>query len=159
MPQCESVTRTGNRCKNTCQSKFCHRHIHTTDETCAVCLTHMNETNSRRLDCGHSFHTQCINRWKRTSYTCPMCRTPFDQPMYRVRLTIEPDEREMEMRTSNITSIIDMFGLDNHFDGFFTDIRFAVTNMEILNEILREIGFITTSSNLSSSNTVSTTEF
>jgi hypothetical protein len=55
--------------------------------------------------------------------------------MYRVRLTIEPDEREMEMRTSNITSIIDMFGLDNHFDGFFTDIRFAVTNMEILNEM------------------------
>lgn len=156
MPQCESVTRSGDRCKNICNGKYCHHHVNTIEEQCAICWTNMNETNARKLDCGHTFHTRCIDRWKRRNSTCPMCRTPFDQPRYKVRLTIEPDGENMEMRTSNIANIVEMFGLDNHIEGFFTDIRFAVANMEILNEILREIGF--TSSNLSSTNTVSTTE-
>ena len=85
-----------------------------------------------------------------------MCRTPFDQPRYRVRLTIEPDGQDMEMITSNITNITNLFGIDNHIDGFFTDVRFAVENLDILTEILREIGF--PSSNLASFNTVGTTE-
>lgn len=117
----------------------------------------MTDTTSRKLDCGHTFHTRCLDRWKRRSATCPMCRTPFDQPRYRVRLTIEPDGQDIEMITSNIANISNLFGIDNTMDEFFTDIRFAVDNFEILNEILREIGF--PSSNLTSLNAVSTTEF
>lgn len=155
MPQCESNTRSGERCKNTCPGKFCHRH---STQQCAVCFSGMNETNSRKLDCGHTFHSSCIDRWKRRSHTCPMCRAPFDLPMYRVRVTIEPEGRTMETLTSNISNLTDIFGLDNHIDNLFTDIRFAVQNIDILNEILREIGFHP-SSNLSSTNTVGAAEF
>jgi predicted Ser/Thr protein kinase len=88
-----------------------------------------------------------------------MCRAPFDLPMYRVRVTIEPEGTTMETVTSNISNISDIFGLDtSHIENFFTDIRFAVQNLDVLNEILREIGFGGTSSNLSSTNTVGTTE-
>lgn len=157
MPQCESNTRSGERCKNVCSGQFCHIHTNTTQ--CAVCLLPMSQTNSRRLDCGHTFHLNCIDRWKRRSHTCPMCRAPFDLPMYRIKVTIEPDGQTMERVTSNLTSISDVFGLEmNNLENFFTDIRFAVHNMDILNEILREIGFGSTSSNLSSTNTVGTTE-
>lgn len=158
MPQCESNTRSGERCKNICTGNFCHKHGN--QQQCAVCLAQMNDTNSRTLECNHTFHTRCLDRWKRRSHTCPMCRAPFDLPMYRVRLTIEPEGTQMETRTSNISNLIDIFGIENHaLDGFFTDIRFAVQNMETLNEILREIGFGGTSSNLSSTNTVRTAEF
>jgi hypothetical protein len=161
MPQCESITRSGDRCKNTCSSnKYCHHHTNTIQEQCSICWTSMNETNSRKLDCGHTFHTRCIDRWKRRNSTCPMCRAPFDQPMYKIRLTIEPDGENMEMRTSNISNIVQMFGLDEtHIEEFFTDIQFSVANMNTLHEILRDIGFIIPSSNLTSSNTISTTEF
>jgi len=156
MPQCESGTRSGERCKNSTPGKFCHHHQNQTEQ-CAVCWSGMTDTTSRKLDCGHTFHTRCLDRWKRRSATCPMCRTPFDQPRYRVRLTIEPDGQDIEMITSNIANISNLFGIDNTMDEFFTDIRFAVDNFEILNEILREIGF--PSSNLTSLNAVSTTEF
>lgn len=156
MPQCESNTRTGERCKNICSGKTCHKH--STTAQCAVCFSSMNDTTSRTLDCGHMFHTRCIDRWKRRSHTCPMCRAPFDLPMYRVKITIEPDGRVIENVTSNISNITDFFGIDHqNIDNFFTDIRFAVQNMDLLNEILREIGF-PPSSNLSSTNTVGTAE-
>lgn len=157
MPQCESNTRSGDRCRNTCShGKFCHRHSSNSDQ-CSICFGVMNESNSRKLDCGHTYHKQCIERWKMRSLTCPICRTPFDQPKYKVRVTIEPDGRSMETITSNISNLVDMFGLDNHhLEGFFTDIRFTVPSFDILNEVLRDIGF--TSSNISSLDTVSTTE-
>ena len=38
---------------------------------CSICLdSHTNE----QLECGHSFHSICINRWREISNTCPMCR-------------------------------------------------------------------------------------
>ena len=155
MPQCESLTRSGERCKNNA-TKGINCHLHSNVESCSVCFASMNETNSRVLDCGHKFHTRCLDRWKRRSHTCPMCRTPFDQPRYRVRITIEPEGTNMEMITSNISNIVNMFGLDpNHLDNFFTDIRFADSNLELINELIREI---TAGSNLTSFNTVGTTE-
>ncbi len=119
----------------------------------------MSGTNSRTLDeCGHTFHKGCIDRWKRRNSTCPICRTPFDVPKYKVRLTIEPDGVELSNTTSNISGIVDMFGLDmQHIETFFTDIRFEVMNEENLLEILREIGF--PSYDLSRSDAVGTAEF
>lgn len=101
----------------------------------------MHDQSSRTLDCGHTFHTHCIERWKRRSSTCPNCRTPFDQPMYRVKVTIDPIGYEREMVTSNIQSIAEMFGLDNNVERFFSTISFAVSSTEEMRNILSEIGF------------------
>lgn len=97
--------------------------------------------SSRTLDCGHTFHTHCIERWKRRSSTCPNCRTPFDQPMYRVKVTIDPIGYEREMMTSNIQSIVEMFGLDSNAERLFSTISFAVSTTEDMRNILSEIGF------------------
>ena len=31
-----------------------------------------------RLECGHSFHRQCIRRWLQRNPSCPLCRRPID---------------------------------------------------------------------------------
>lgn len=140
------MTKRGERCKNTSTTaagKFCHLHQHQQKEDdCSVCLMQMSGSNSRRLECGHTFHTSCLQRWKLRSSTCPVCRSPFDQPRYKIRVVIEPDGIEMTRASSNIDNIVDLFGLDTrHIETFFTDIRFEIFNEENLLEILREIGF------------------
>jgi hypothetical protein len=138
--QCEGTTRNGTQCKKTCPEGATRCHIHT-GETCPICMLNMSATNTRTLECGHTFHTHCIERWKRRSSTCPNCRMPFDQPMYKVKLTIDPMGYETERTTSNIQSIVDMFGLDNNVERFISTISFAVMNTHDLRNILNDIGF------------------
>jgi hypothetical protein len=81
-----------------------------------------------------------------------MCRTPFDLPTYRCRLTIErvsdSNVSTHNFETSNIISIVEGFGLDFRTlvsDGpgrFFTDIHFDIDEGEDLREVLRELGIL-----------------
>ncbi|OEL30813.1 hypothetical protein BAE44_0008168 [Dichanthelium oligosanthes] len=43
---------------------------------CAVCLAEMRDGERGRLlpRCGHRFHVECIDRWFRANFTCPICR-------------------------------------------------------------------------------------
>ena len=155
--QCTGTTREGIQCKRMCHngSNKCHLHQ---GEQCSVCLLQMTPQNSRRLDCNHTFHINCLERWKRRSHTCPMCRAPFDQPRYKVKITIEPDGIQHETITSNIQSLIDTFGLDANFERFVSSISFAVMNETDLRSILEEIGFVPPSMNFTSLNTEGATE-
>lgn len=38
---------------------------------CSICL---NEVFTIPLECGHVFHTKCINKWLEQNNTCPNCR-------------------------------------------------------------------------------------
>ncbi len=141
MPQCEGLTQSGERCKKLCRDGKTKCNLHE-GETCPVCMLIMNQENSRRLDCGHTFHTRCLERWRRRAYTCPMCRAPFDQPSYRVRITVQPMGYENEIVTSNIQSIVDTFGLDMmNVERFFTSINMELMNILDLQNILNNIGF------------------
>jgi hypothetical protein len=72
-----------------------------------------------------------------------MCRAPFDQPMYKVKITIEPGNFEHETRTSNIQSIIDFFDLDAfNTEQFFSTISFSVLNNLDMTNILDQIGIV-----------------
>jgi hypothetical protein len=45
------------------------------DEDCSICIEELNECIM--LDCGHKFHTECMNKWleeQAPAATCPMCR-------------------------------------------------------------------------------------
>lgn len=151
--QCTGTTREGVQCKRMChQGNKCHLHKEN-GEQCSVCLLQMNPQNSRRLDCSHTFHTNCLERWKRRSHTCPMCRAPFDQPRYKVKITIEPDGIQHETITSNIQSLVDTFGLDSSFERFVSSISFSVLNENDLRSILEEIGFVPPSMNFTSLDT------
>lgn len=42
--------------------------------SCAVCLCDFQERDLlRRLPCGHSFHSRCVDKWLRHKKVCPLC--------------------------------------------------------------------------------------
>ena len=89
-----------------------------------------------------------------------MCRTPFDQPMYKVKITIEPSNiTEHEITTSNIQNLIDFFDLDTiHTERFFSTVSFSVMDNLDLRNILNELDIIPPSMYPTSLDTESRTE-
>ena len=50
---------------------------------CSICLE--GQTHPFNLDCAHSFCFKCIDDWAQIAPAakCPLCRTPFSQPVPR----------------------------------------------------------------------------
>lgn len=167
--RCEALTRLGVQCKRGAitGTTVCYAH---TGESCSMCLIPMNDTNSRILGCNHVFHKQCLDRWKRRTNTCPLCRTPFDVPKYKVTISIEPVDAVrpppdptlagiFSLITSNLVPFTSMFGLDPHLENFFTDIRFQVNDDAMLTEVLTSLGFSQPGPGADGLNAIGTTEF
>jgi len=154
--ECGALTLSGTPCRQKLREgqERCWQHRGT---ACSVCLACMGgQSATRKLGCGHEFHTRCLDRWKASCTgpdpTCPMCREPFDVPTYRCRLIIErvasdpPDRRVTNFETQNVMSIVEGFGLDfralvpGNAGRFYTDIHFDIEPNEALEEVLRELG-------------------
>ncbi|KAK9015328.1 hypothetical protein V6N11_006439 [Hibiscus sabdariffa] len=45
------------------------------EETCPICLEKLKVGfEAGRMPCSHGFHADCIKKWLRQSYNCPVCR-------------------------------------------------------------------------------------
>lgn len=147
--RCTGLTRLGGQCKCKPRQETDRCHLHTEGDQCSICMTNMLPRSTRELECGHSFHVRCIDRWKRSSRTCPMCREPFDQPIYNITITIQSsvdgNTATETYTTSNIQTMIESFGLSETaiLDASrrtVTDINFDIEFGEVLEEVLRELG-------------------
>ena len=141
MQRCQATTQKGVQCRRLVTGEYCTQH---SGENCSVCLTSMGPGSTRTLPCGHTFHSRCIERWKRTSCTCPMCRTPFDQPQYRVSVSVHHLASDSVTResyiTSNVSQVFQTFGISGLQPRFITDIFFDVGFDEFIDEVFQEIG-------------------
>ena len=152
--RCGAVTQSGAPCKSKVPDGQERCWIHRGPQ-CSVCFGSMVTPQSNRtLPCNHTFHTRCVDRWKRTCHgdpTCPMCRTPFDCPSYRCRLIIEKVPQNggpiiSDFITSNISSIVEGFGIDFRSiiprpeARFELDVLFDIEADEDLNQVLRSLG-------------------
>lgn len=61
----------------------------TAEDTCVICLVSMADTSTRSLECGHVFHTECLNYWEVNSNLCPCCRKDMKQPLVALRDTLK----------------------------------------------------------------------
>ena len=143
MQRCQSITQRGVQCRrNTAAGETtCLQHK---GETCPVCLSTMTHGTFRTLPCQHTFHTRCLDRWKRTSHTCPMCRTPFDQPQYKVSIEVHHIASNVVIRdsyvTSNVSDMLSAFGVPTLQPRYVTDIFFDIGFNEFIDEVFQEIG-------------------
>jgi len=49
--------------------------IESEQTSCVVCMSDFEEQQMLRvLPCYHEFHVRCIDKWLKTSKTCPICR-------------------------------------------------------------------------------------
>jgi len=144
--QCSATTRQGVQCRRKPRTgtNLCGLHTTTSSGQCPVCLDSMR-AQTRTLACGHTFHLRCLERWKRMSRTCPMCRVPFDQPSYKVRVSIQRtsdgETATHTYATTNVAALVSTFGIDPFTDTrFVTDIFFDVDANESIEEVLQELG-------------------
>lgn len=140
--RCQAVTKKGDQCRRMTDGEMCTQHSMCL--SCPVCLTNMTTGTSRTLACNHTFHTRCLERWKRTSPTCPMCRAPFDQPQYRVSISVHHLVSNTTVRdsytTSNVSELFNTFGIAQLQPRFITDIFFDIGFDEFIEEVFHEIG-------------------
>lgn len=54
------------------------------DDTCAICL---DDHCDHALECGHQYHTKCIQAWWNTGkLMCPLCKTPDSAQLAKTQL-------------------------------------------------------------------------
>lgn len=156
--QCGAPTATGTACRRSVRQEGQRCSFHTeVGEQCAVCLLAMTQQTSRELPCHHIFHTRCIDRWKRTNRTCPMCREPFDQPEYRIMISVQcvrtGDTRVDQYLTNDIGTLAEAFNLNTR--DLIENVRRTAYNIDfetefgqILEEVLAELGIRNNVANL-----------
>ena len=90
------IKKTGLKCN--CKAKrgalYCGRHIHYTQQNpdvvlpenteCPICIETITN-NFTLTNCGHYYHTNCLETWKRTSNRCPCCRTTMTRTTHHQR--------------------------------------------------------------------------
>lgn len=75
--KCGATTLSNKSCKNiVCvDGARCHIHSHNYG-LCSICLNDIS-SNPEILNCGHFFHRDCIQSWKKEmkkNFSCPLCR-------------------------------------------------------------------------------------
>ena len=119
---------------------------------CPICLeVGTGKGPFKKLNgCGHEFHETCIDTWKtRGNRTCPVCRSEFVKPEYRVNFSItriadgQTHTEQQTVMENMARALSDMFNLD--FENIqsptvVTDLIFDVENDQALMEIFNEIG-------------------
>jgi len=73
---------------------------HNSEVTCSICLEEMDEEEGNLFtvpDCSHTYHKDCLARWKLQSKTCPCCRglLPEEIGPTLSRLQNIPSEEDM----------------------------------------------------------------
>lgn len=127
-------------------------HLHKMDNQCSVCFLNMSDNTTRSLECGHTFHRRCVERWKMActgSPTCPMCRTPFDVPQYRCILTIQRvadgATTQQDVPMTDMERVVRELGLQLREltdEGVRMDVGFNVEQNEDIRYVLQELGII-----------------
>lgn len=67
------LSRRAIRNMNTLYPDATQEELQLSDNICIICREDM-VSNSKKLPCGHIFHTTCLRSWFQRQQTCPTCR-------------------------------------------------------------------------------------
>ena len=122
--QCLFTKKNGTRCKIKPKNES-HCIYHKEYDQCGICLEDITFKQFKKLDCNHTFHKICIERWYLNKSTCPLCRKecidllpitneyfrslvkrPYYGP-YFLGPEVELPYDELELMESNYTDVYD----------------------------------------------------
>lgn len=139
MPKCNAKTKSGASCQMYVQTEDgkCHHHAN----ECSICMNKIKH-DERILECNHSFHIDCIKQWRQTgNYSCPVCREPFDVPMFKLKIEIQRivdgETRTINTTESLLNSFINQMGMEDYA---YSDVEADIDTDDDLRSILRDIG-------------------
>lgn len=145
--RCNATTKTGSQCKCFALSDSNLCSIHTTLGDCSICMDSINGRGSRRLKCGHIFHTTCLEQWKsQGKNTCPTCRQYFDCSAFQVTLSIFNTSAQststLNLPPDVVNQLITGMGDDAYidFDSTQTEITFDIETVSALTSLLDDLG-------------------
>jgi len=119
------------------------------DDQCSICMNTIKATRSvQTLECGHVFHGKCIDRWKTRSCTCPLCRKAFEEPKYKLTITIENtttnETQEIPNPDPSPVRFVEFLEQLNLSVDVNTTVHFDIDNMEDVEALLRDLGIAST---------------
>lgn len=143
--RCTALNASGQQCKRLGKER-CFQH--TVIGHCSVCMEDIYTSSSRTLECTHTFHDRCLERWKTRARTCPVCRAPFDQPTFRVSINIQciqnGNTATESYETHDVNELMENLGMSQEMiqrsTTSITDIIFEIEAGENAEEILRQFG-------------------
>lgn len=88
---------------------YCRRHL---KQTCSICFEMVRSTNSphtKRLNCGHSYHLECILKWFVKSNQCPTCRREhLNDPILEFKAAVEKNARRRKRALLTDENIVEL---------------------------------------------------
>jgi hypothetical protein len=65
--------------------------------SCPICYEEISKSSGHvSLSCSHLFHLNCISRWLKNDFTCPICRTKVDEKFESIeKLQIQHSEIDL----------------------------------------------------------------
>ena len=79
----------------------------TEQSECTICLLDYNEETKTETKCNHTFHTECLDKWLQTNYTCPLCRTELKKDTLCRPIYALPSEQQ-RLRYNSDLPILDL---------------------------------------------------
>ncbi|KAG9396320.1 RING-H2 zinc finger [Carpediemonas membranifera] len=76
---------------------ICRTHI---TQRCLDCVSAGNDVSECKLAwgrCGHCFHVHCIQKWLKTTHTCPMCSQVWEAERITGHNAADEDDSDDEM--------------------------------------------------------------
>lgn len=67
----------------------------TSGEDCLICREPLSNDDAVALDCGHVFHSSCIEHWVKSKSQCPICRRAIRVERYNLDEPIEKAEQAL----------------------------------------------------------------
>jgi hypothetical protein len=67
---------------------------------CSICLNPMKGRYVKKIFCGHTFHSECLNKWEETKRSCPMCRFDYTPPPSREDIMEDVEESIIDFKHS-----------------------------------------------------------
>ena len=104
--------------------------------SCPICLGETEQQQVKRLPCGHTYHSSCIDRWLQQNHTCPTCRASLLEETEEVQPE-DPPVTTGEVTSHQVSRLLETRRRTTHSQIPPSDNSLQVLPIRVLNRLIR----------------------